>query len=81
MAGPKIAERYKYMTLPQAAKRLGMHPAKLRRRIKAGVFPAPSFVNKHGLNFFNDEWLREARATLASSFEGRDSEEILEFKE
>ena len=29
----------------------GMHQAKLRR-LKAEVFPVPSFVNKHGLNFF-----------------------------
>jgi hypothetical protein len=70
MAGPKIAERYKYMTLPQAAKRLGLHPAKLRRRLKAGVFPAPTFVNKHGLNFFDEGWLREAQAMLVNSFEG-----------
>jgi hypothetical protein len=78
MAGPKIAERYKYMTLPQAARRLGLHPAKLRRRIKARVFPAPSFVNKHGLNFFDEDWLREAQAILMNSFEGKNSEEALE---
>lgn len=30
MAGPRISERYKYMTLPQAAQQLGIHPAKLR---------------------------------------------------
>ena len=71
MAGPKIAERYKYMTIPQAAKRLGIHPAKLRRRLKDGVFPVPTFVNKHGLNFLDEDWLKEAQAILANSFEGR----------
>ena len=80
MAGPRIAERYKYMTLPQAAKRLGIHPAKLRRRLKAGVFPAPSFVNKHGLNFFDEDWLREAQAILVNSFEGENREEALELQ-
>ena len=70
MAGPKIAERYKYMTLPQAAKRLGIHPAKLRRRLKDGVFPVPTFVNEHGLNFFDEDWLKEAQAILEKSFEG-----------
>jgi len=78
MAGPRIAERYKYMTLPQAAKRLGIHPAKLRRRIKAGVFPPPSFVNKHGLNFFDEDWLRKAQAILVNSFEGENSKDTLE---
>jgi len=71
MAGPKIAERYKYMTIPQAAKRLGIHPAKLRRRLKDGVFPVPTFVNKHGLNFLDEDWLKEAQAILVNSFEGR----------
>lgn len=71
MAGPKIAERYKYMTLPQAAKRLGLHPAKLRRRLKAGVFPAPTFVNEYGLKFFDEEWINEAQAILGNSFEGK----------
>ncbi len=70
MAGPRIAERYKYMTLPQAAKRLGIHPAKLRRRLKDSVFPVPTFVNKHGLNFFDEDWLKEAQAILVNSFEG-----------
>ena len=71
MAGPRIAERYKYMTLPQAAKRLGIHPAKLRRRLKAGVFPVPTFVNTHGLNFFDEDWLKEAQNILVNSFEGQ----------
>ncbi|GAH10808.1 unnamed protein product [marine sediment metagenome] len=78
MAGPRIAERYKYMTLPQAARRLGMHQAKLRRRLKAGVFPSPSFVNKHGLNFFDEDWIKESQAILVNSFEGKNSEEALE---
>jgi hypothetical protein len=39
MAGPRISELYKYMTLPQAAEHLGMHAAKLRRRLRDGIFP------------------------------------------
>jgi hypothetical protein len=75
MAGPRISERYKYMTIPQAAKRLSIHPAKLRRRLKAGVLPPPTFVNEYGLNFFDENWIKEAQAILANSFEGeRDSE-------
>ena len=70
MAGPRIAELYKYRTLSQAAKRLSIHPAKLRRRLKAGVLPPPTFVNEYGLNFFDENWIREAQAILAKSFEG-----------
>jgi len=69
MARPKIAERYQYMTVPQAAKRLGIHPAKLHRRLKDGVFPVPTFVNKHGLNFFGEDWLKDPQAILVNSFE------------
>lgn len=69
MAGPTIVERYKYMTLPQAAKRLGLHKASLRRRLRAGVFPTPNFVNKHGLNFFDEDWIRKTRAIIVNSFE------------
>ena len=58
------------MTLPQAARRLGLHPAKLRRRLRDGVFPAPTFVNEYGLKFFDEAWLGKAQAVLANSFEG-----------
>jgi len=59
------------MTLPQAAERLSIHPAKLRRRIKAGVFPAPTFVNEYGLKFFDEDWIKEAQVILGNSFEAK----------
>jgi len=71
MPGPRISERYKYMTVPQAAKRLGIHPAKLRRRLRDGVFPPPTYVNKHGLKFFNEAWLRKTQTILENSFENQ----------
>jgi predicted DNA-binding transcriptional regulator AlpA len=70
MAGPRISERYKYMTVPQAAKRLGIHSAKLRRRLKDGIFPPPTYINEYGLRFFDEGWLREAQTILVNSFEG-----------
>ena len=71
MAGPRISELYKYMTLPQAAQRLGMHPAKLRRRLRDGIFPPPTFVNEYGLKFFDEEWIRKAKVVLTNSFEAK----------
>ena len=71
MAGPRISELYKYMTLPQAAQRLGIHPAKLRRRLRDGIFPAPTFVNEYGLKFFDEQWIRKAKIILANSFEAK----------
>ena len=70
MAGPRISERYKYMTLPQVAERLGIHPAKLRRRLRDGILPAPTYINEYGLKFFDEAWLGKAQAVLANSFEG-----------
>jgi hypothetical protein len=72
MAGPRIDERYKYMTLPQAAKRLDIHPAKLRRRLKDGIFPPPTFVNEYGLKFFDEDWLKKTQAILEKSFENKE---------
>jgi len=75
MAGPRIDELYKYKSLPQAAKRLGMHQAKFRRRLKASILPSPTFVNEYGLKFFDEDWLREAQAILVNSFEGETKHE------
>jgi len=70
MAGPRIYELYKYKTLPQAAERLGIHPAKLRRRLKVGIFPGPTYINRHGLRFFDEDWIKKAQVILEKSFEG-----------
>ena len=56
------------MTVPQAAKRLGIHPAKLRRRLKDGIFPMPTFVNEYGFRFFDEKWLTQDQAILPNSF-------------
>jgi predicted DNA-binding transcriptional regulator AlpA len=70
MAGPTIHELYRYMTIPQAAEELGINPSKLRRRIKAGIFPEPTYINPHGIQFFNEKWLAKTRKIINSSFEG-----------
>lgn len=70
MAGPRISERYKYMTVSQAAKRLKIHPAKLRRRLRDGIFPTPAYINEYGLKFFDEDWLMKAQDILGNSFEG-----------
>lgn len=72
MAGPRISERYKYMTVSQAAKRLGIHPAKLRRRLKDTIFPPPTYVNEYGLKFFDEAWLKKTKAILQNSFENEE---------
>jgi hypothetical protein len=64
MAGLRISERYKCITVPQAAERLGISPAKLRHRSRDAILPPPTYVNEHGLKFFDEAWLK-------NSFENR----------
>jgi hypothetical protein len=71
MAGPRISEQYKYMTVPQAAERLGIHPAKLRRRLKDDIFPTPTYINNYGLSFFDEAWLKKTQAIFENSFENQ----------
>ena len=70
MPGPRIIERYKYLTLPQAAIQLGIHQAKLRRRLKDDLLPAPTYINEYGLKFFDEDWLNRAKIIIDNSFEG-----------
>ena len=71
MAVSRIDELYKYKTLPQVVELCGFHPVKLRRRTEAGIFLPPTYVNKHGLRFFNEKWIREDQVILDESFEGK----------
>ncbi len=72
MLGPRISERYEYMTVPQVAKYLGIHPAKFRRRVRdgiVGIVPPPININEHGLRFFDEAWLKKTKAVIENSFE------------
>ena len=70
MAGPRIKERYKYMTLPQAARKLRMSTSKLRRRIKDEILPKPTFTNEYGVQFFDEEWIKKVKLIIRKSYEG-----------
>lgn len=72
MAGPRVSEKYRYMTLPQAAKYLEIHPSKLRRRLRDSIFPPPTYINEHGLKFFDETWLKKAKDILKNSFENKE---------
>ena len=73
MPGPRISERYQYMTVPQAAGLLGIHPSKLRRRINEGIFPAPTYTNPYGVRFFDKTWLKGVQRIIKNSFEGKNN--------
>ena len=64
MAGPTLAERFKYLTTGDARQALGLSKEEFNRRLKQGILPAPTYINSHGLRFFDDNWLHIARAII-----------------
>ena len=71
MPGPRISERYKYMTVPQAAKRLGIHPAKYCRCVRNSIVPPPTNINEHSLRFFDEAWLKNTKTIIENSSENQ----------
>jgi hypothetical protein len=43
---------------------LGLSKEEFNRRLDQGVLLAPSYVNSHGLRFFDDDWLTKAREII-----------------
>ena len=64
MPGVTLAERFKYYTAGDAWKSLGLSKIEFNRRMKQGILPAPTYVNEHKIRFFDDNWLRIARAII-----------------
>ena len=64
MAGPTLAERFKYYSAGDARRELGLSKEEFNRRMKQKILPAPTFVNSHGLRFFDANWLHIARAVV-----------------
>jgi len=52
------------MTTTGAARELGMSSQALLRRVKVGVLPEPTSIDKNGVRYFNEEWLEKARGIL-----------------
>lgn len=58
------------VTASQARKRLGLSRSQLNLRISREVLPAPTFIDRDtGVRYFDESWLRIARAIMANSFE------------
>ena len=45
----------KFLTVRQAAERVGYHPVHIMRLVKAGRFPKPVKMNKFAVRFVEDE--------------------------
>lgn len=64
MTRPNIAEVLTFMTTTDVARELGLNPPKLKKRLKAGTLPTPTYVNEFGIRFFDRTWLRAARLVM-----------------
>lgn len=64
MPRPTLSEGFKYLTAGAAMGELGLSREEFNRRMKQGILPAPTYVNSHGLRFFDDNWMRIARAII-----------------
>ena len=63
MPRPKITNQ---MTTAQVARHLEMSPSKLISWVERGALPAPSSIDKNGVRYFDQGWLRKAKLIVKS---------------
>ena len=61
MPRPKVSNQ---MTTAQTARHLEMSPSKLISWVERGALPNPSSIDKDGVRYFDQEWLRKAKQIL-----------------
>jgi len=49
------------MTTTEVARELGMKTGRVVSWVKHGALPPPSSIDKNGVRYFDQEWLRKAR--------------------
>lgn len=67
MPNRKLELTQKYLTSSSIRKHLGLSRFRLDVRIKRGILPQPTFVDTTGVRYFDQQWLRIAKAILDNS--------------
>ncbi len=67
MPNRKLELTLKYLTAPQAGRRLGLSRFQFDIRLKRGVFPRPTFTDETGVRYFDDSWVSVAQSILDAS--------------
>ncbi len=74
MPEPKLELAAKYLTNPQARKRLGLSRFQFNIRVERGVFPRPTYVDTvicggvtQHVHYFDENWVRIAKAIMESA--------------
>ena len=64
MAKPNLIDSIRYMTVSQVKGELGLSRFQVNIRIAKGILPAPTQVDGNGVRYFDDRWLKQAKAIL-----------------
>lgn len=67
MPNRKLELTLKYLTAPQAGKRLGLSRFQFDMRLKRGIFPRPTFTDVTGVRYFDESWVGIAQSILGAS--------------
>lgn len=67
MPNRKLELTLKYLTAPQAGRRLGLSRFQFDMRLKRGVFPRSTFTDETGVRYFDDSWVSVAQSILDAS--------------
>ncbi|MBA7609592.1 hypothetical protein ES703_16783 [subsurface metagenome] len=67
MPRPKVTNQ---MTTTQVTRQLGMGISQLVSWIEHGALPPPSSIDKNGVRYFDQDWLRKARQIVKSKLGG-----------
>ena len=70
MPTPKLELAAKYLTAPQVRERLGLSRHQFDTRLKRGFFPRPTHIDKTGVRYFDENWVRIAQAILDNAGQG-----------
>ena len=63
MPRPRVTSQ---MTTSEVAKQLGMSVGRVVSWVERGALPPPSFIDKNGVRYFDQEWLKKAQEIVKS---------------
>ena len=52
------------LTTSQVGKQFDMNQQQVIYWVEHGAFPPPTFIDKNGVRYFDQEWLRKAKVVL-----------------
>jgi hypothetical protein len=61
MPRPRIEIATQFRTSTEACKILGLTRRQLNFRIQCKVFPRPTLVDRNGVKYFSEQWLKDAQ--------------------